>query len=151
MLLSVALGASSFLISGCHPPAPAKPKVTYYYQDADQAKSPNKPIEDPSKIAPLDTGNPPTAQLQKDQEKAEANFNAHPRDKKAKENFIYMTNRLAHGEMLDPNLDRKLKYREALKNFRKVLKVDPKNKDADTWATEIIQIYKSMHLPVPGD
>lgn len=136
---------------GCRPPVAQKQKVSYYYEDADQAKHPNDPQEDPSKIAPLDTGNPPTAKLRKEQAAAEAALKKNPNDKELQKKFVYMTNRLAMGEMLDPQMDRKVKYVDALRCFRKVLKVDPNNADAKKWSIEIEEIYRSMHKTIPSD
>jgi tetratricopeptide (TPR) repeat protein len=49
----------------------------------------------------------------------------------------------------EANLPAREKYRPALKYYRKVLELDPKNAEAEKNKTEIENIYKQMGMPVP--
>jgi hypothetical protein len=51
--------------------------------------------------------------------------------------------------MFDANLSPKKKYRPALQRYRKVLELDPSNKEAKENKQQIEDIYKSMGMPVP--
>jgi len=51
--------------------------------------------------------------------------------------------------MFEANVPPKEKYRPALKYFRKVLSLDPSNKDAQANKDRIEEIYTQMGLPIP--
>jgi len=51
--------------------------------------------------------------------------------------------------MFEAGLPAKEKYRPALKYYRKVLEVDPKNAEALTNKKQIEDIYESMGMPIP--
>jgi tetratricopeptide (TPR) repeat protein len=51
--------------------------------------------------------------------------------------------------MFEANLSPKKKYRPALKRYRRVLELDPGNKEALENKTQIEEIYRSMGMPVP--
>lgn len=53
--------------------------------------------------------------------------------------------------MFNDTLSERVKYRSALKEFRKVLKLDPENKDAKEQADLIIGIYKQLGREIPPD
>lgn len=53
--------------------------------------------------------------------------------------------------MFEAGLPAKEKYRPALKYYRKVLELDPKNSEAMTNKKQIEDIYESMGMPVPKD
>lgn len=48
-------------------------------------------------------------------------------------------------------LSKKTQYRDALREFRTVLKIDPDNKDAKEQSELIIGIYKQMGREIPTD
>jgi tetratricopeptide (TPR) repeat protein len=51
--------------------------------------------------------------------------------------------------MFEANLSPKKKYRPALKRYRRVLELDPSNKDAKENKQQIEDIYKSMGMEIP--
>ncbi len=51
--------------------------------------------------------------------------------------------------MFEANLPAKEKYRPALKYYRKVLELDPKNEEALKNKKQIEDIYESMGMPIP--
>lgn len=51
--------------------------------------------------------------------------------------------------MFEAGLPAKEKYRPALKYYRQVLEVDPKNSEAMTNKKQIEDIYESMGMPIP--
>ena len=75
---------------------------------------------------------------------------AKPKDKKLQKAFIVAGDRYATATMNAPSLPPRTKYREALRLYREVLKVDPKNKEAANNSKMIVDIYKSMGRPVPN-
>lgn len=81
---------------------------------------------------------------------AKKTFAARPKDPKARQGFVAAGDRFATSTMMSPDLDRKVKYRDALRIYREVLKVDPTNHEAKSNSDLIVSIYKSMHRPVPN-
>lgn len=51
--------------------------------------------------------------------------------------------------MFEANLAPKKKYKPALKRYRRVLELDPANKEAQENKQQIEDIYQSMGMPVP--
>ena len=90
------------------------------------------------------------AKLTKAQTAADAAFKKNPKNTAARKAYIDANNRHGLAAMRTDALDRKVKYRIALADFRKVLKVDPKNSIAKENSDLIVSIYKSMHRPIPG-
>ncbi len=82
--------------------------------------------------------------------KAKKVLAAKPKDKKAKQAFVVAGDRFATATMMSPDLDRKVKYRESLRVYREVLKVDPQNKEAKNNSEMIISIYKQLGKPIPN-
>jgi len=74
-----------------------------------------------------------------------------PKDKKAQQHFSECGTVYGHESMVSPVLPAKVKYKQALRIYREVLKVDPRNPVARTESELIITIYKQMHLPIPKD
>lgn len=52
--------------------------------------------------------------------------------------------------MFEANLPSKKKYRPALKRYRRVLELDPSNKEAKENKEQIEEIYESMGMPIPN-
>lgn len=73
-----------------------------------------------------------------------------PGDKKLRLAFVAAGDRFATATMMAPELDRKVKYRDALRLYREVLKVDPKNREAKNNSEMIVGIYKQLGKPVPN-
>jgi hypothetical protein len=51
--------------------------------------------------------------------------------------------------MFEANLSPKKKYKPALQRYRRVLELDPSNKEANENKQQIEDIYKSMGMPIP--
>lgn len=75
---------------------------------------------------------------------------AKPKDKKRQKAFIVAGDRFATASMNAASLPPRVKYRQALRVYREVLKVDPKNREAKNNSEMIVSIYKSMGRPVPN-
>ena len=80
---------------------------------------------------------------------AKQSLAAKPKDKKVRATFVAAGDRYATATMTADSLPPRIKYREALRLYREVLKVDPKNHEASNNAKMIVDIYKSMGRPVP--
>lgn len=72
-----------------------------------------------------------------------------PKDAKLKKKFITAGVKYGHECMTSQDLDRKLKYKYALRAYREVLKLDPDNEVAKPESELIISIYKQMGRPIP--
>ena len=100
-------------------------------------------------------GKPPVdkaamTKLAKTQAAADAAFKKSPKNPGVRQAYIDANNRHGLACMVTDAIDRKVKYRMALTDFRKVLKVDPRNKVAKENADLIVSIYRSMGRPIPG-
>lgn len=80
---------------------------------------------------------------------AKSAFSRTPKSAAAKKAYVASTVRYATASMASDDLDRKVKYKQALKLYREALKVDPKNHEAKNNSDLIVSIYKSMHRPIP--
>jgi tetratricopeptide (TPR) repeat protein len=87
-------------------------------------------------------------QVQKDADDADAKYMKTKSDadkKVAIEKQLSAANYL----MFEANLSPKKKYKPALKRYRRVLELDPGNKEAQDNKQQIEDIYQSMGMPVP--
>ena len=91
------------------------------------------------------------AVLLKRQATTKATFTKKPKDIKAKKAYVDANVALGLQYTYSTTVDRKEKYKLALKCFREALKYDPKNPDAKQMHDQIVGIYKSMGRPVPGE
>ncbi len=82
-------------------------------------------------------------------ESAKKALAAKPKDKKLKQAFVVAGCRYGTASM-NGDLPARVKYRQALRVYREVLKVDPKNKEASNNSKMIVDIYKQMGRPVPN-
>jgi hypothetical protein len=73
----------------------------------------------------------------------------HPKDPKVRDHYAVAGVRFAYESMYSPLLPPKVRYPQALRIYRKVLAVDPKNKEASQASELIISVYNQMHRPVP--
>lgn len=89
------------------------------------------------------------AALEKSQVAAKSAFVKSPKDPKAKAAYIKSSNKLAYTAMNALTLPPRVKYPKALRLYRDVLKVDPKNAEALKWKKQIEDIYRSMGRPIP--
>jgi hypothetical protein len=86
----------------------------------------------------------------KDYEVAKKALAAKPKDKKVRAKFVETACRYGTASMYSPSVPPRVKYRQALRLYREVLKIDPKNKEASNNSKMIIDIYKQMGRPVPN-
>ncbi|MFY9234059.1 MAG: hypothetical protein WAO58_06325 [Fimbriimonadaceae bacterium] len=89
------------------------------------------------------------ATLEKAQSAARVTYLKTPSDKAAKAGFVRATNEMALHLMYVESIPPGVRYPRALKLFREVTEVDPKNEEALKWIGTIEDIYKSMGRPVP--
>lgn len=79
----------------------------------------------------------------------EAKLAKNPKDAKLKAEVAEASYQVGHTMMLNPNLPPRLKYRGALKHFRRTLALNPKHPKAAAEKKTIEDVYKSMGMPVP--
>ncbi len=91
------------------------------------------------------------AKLLKQHTATKAAYAKKPKDPKAKKAYVDTNVALGLQYTYSNTVDRKEKYKLALKYLREALRLDPKNKDAKQMHDQIVAIYKSMGRPVPGD
>lgn len=91
------------------------------------------------------------AKLLKRNAAAKASYVKKPKDAALKKAYVDSNVALGLQYTYATTVDRKEKYKIALKYFRTALKLDPKNKDARKTHDQIVNIYKSMGRPVPGE
>lgn len=83
--------------------------------------------------------------------KAKADFDKNPKDEKLKKEFVDTSVALGLLYTNAVSVDRKEKYKLALQHLNQALKHDPENEDAKSMRNTIVDIYKSMGKPVPGE
>jgi len=93
-------------------------------------------------------GDQKAEQLTKDADDADAKFQ---KSKSDADKMTCITKQLtaANYLMFEANLSPKKKYKPALQRYRRVLELDPSNKEAKENKQQIEDIYKSMGMPVP--
>ncbi len=72
-----------------------------------------------------------------------------PNDAALKQSLITGHLKYGHFFLMNDTLAPKVKYPNALKHYREVLKLDPNNQDAKDNAQQIVDIYKMMGREVP--
>lgn len=87
--------------------------------------------------------------LEKAYVSAKSAWKAKPKSPQLKGAYARATNNLASAVMVSPALDSKAKYPKALRLYREVLKVQPKNAEALKYRDLIESIYRSMNKPIP--
>lgn len=83
-------------------------------------------------------------------EVAKKTLSSKPKDPKVKQAFVAAGDRYAMATMTATSLSPKIRYPGALRLYREVLKVDPKNKEAANNSKMITDIYKQMGRPIPN-
>ncbi|MFZ4622028.1 MAG: tetratricopeptide repeat protein [Bacteroidota bacterium] len=73
-----------------------------------------------------------------------------PNDPALKQSLITAHVKFGHFYLFNDTLAPKVKYPNALRQYREALKLDPENKDAKENAQQIIDIYKMMGREVPN-
>lgn len=90
------------------------------------------------------------AKLVKNQAAAKIAFQKKPKDPKVKKAYVESNVALGLQYTYAGTVDRKEKYKLALRHLREALKYEPNHKDAKAMHDQIVNIYKSMGRPVPG-
>jgi len=80
----------------------------------------------------------------------EAQLAKKPADAKLKMQVAEASYQVGHTMMYDESLPPRIKYRGALKHFRRAMELNPKHAKAAADRKQIEDIYKSMGMPVPG-
>jgi tetratricopeptide (TPR) repeat protein len=96
-----------------------------------------------------DTGAAPHPELAKKVSDLEAAYAKNPSDAATKKQLATATYEYGHTLMMDPQLSPRVKYRAALKEFRRVLELDPNHQQAASEKAMIESIYRQMGRPVP--
>jgi tetratricopeptide (TPR) repeat protein len=130
----------------CLPPL----HITAHAQAAPFAHASKMTLAEALKQAPkLDPGLVP---LEKAFEAAGAKLKKDPKNPAAKK--AYVESAYKFGKAAEDNVNSKLpppvQYRAALALYNKALAVDPKHTPSLKEKQQIIEVYKSMHMPVPG-
>ena len=81
--------------------------------------------------------------------KLEKELKAKPNDKRLIQRAADANFRAGYAMMMSQKTDRKLRYRMALRYFRRTLQLDPQNSDAAAYKQLIESIYRSLNLPIP--
>lgn len=79
----------------------------------------------------------------------EAQVKARPKDAKLKLQAADAEYKAGYASMMSPTLDRKVKYRDALRAFRRALALNPGHKQAAEQKAMIEAIYRQMGRPIP--
>ena len=93
-------------------------------------------------------GDPKADQMIKEADDADAKFQ---KSKSEADKKVCLEKQMAAANylMFEANLSPRKKYRPALKRYRRVLELDPKNEEALQNKTQIEEIYKSMGIQIP--
>lgn len=85
------------------------------------------------------------------EEAAKLAFEKNPKDEILKKDLVDTSVALGLLYTNAVSVDRKEKYKLALNHLNLALKLDPANADAKSMRDTIVNIYKSMGRPVPGE
>lgn len=149
MLRWMLLGAAALCLLGTTLSAPV------------EAQKANKPKETKPKKAtkpatrPADKGvltfseDPEVVKLDKEVQKLEKELKAKPKDSNLRMKVAEANYRTGHTMMMSPKLMPRVKYRGALKYFRRTLALNPNHKKAQEEKNTIEAIYRQMGRPIP--
>lgn len=107
----------------------------------------NNPHSD--EMSSNEEGDTKAVKLMKDADDADEKYRQSKSDADKKE-CINRQLTAANYLMFEANLPSKEKYRPALKRYRRVLELDPSNKEAKENKEQIEEIYESMGMPIPN-
>src|SRR5579862_5186802 len=82
-------------------------------------------------------------------QKAQKALARHPKDPTVRRQFVVCTDRYATATMTSLVLGSHEKYPKALRLYREVLKIDPKNREAAANSKMIEDVYRSLGRPIP--
>jgi tetratricopeptide (TPR) repeat protein len=91
------------------------------------------------------------ALLQEEYEAAKAAYDLQPDDAGLRDQYVAATVIYGHESMMSPDLEARVKYRQALRLYREALELDPDNEVAKAESAMIVEIYEQMGRPVPED
>jgi tetratricopeptide (TPR) repeat protein len=91
------------------------------------------------------------AKLETSYKTAKAALAKKPKDEKTKKAFAVAATQFGHESMVSPALTPRVKYRQALRVYREVLKLYPTYPVAREEFDLMVKIYKQMGRPVPQD
>jgi tetratricopeptide (TPR) repeat protein len=128
---------TALMIAGCNGPPPPS--------DQDKAGTPSKPIAEPPQPKA------DYAALRKAVEDSLAAYKKNPKDADATLGYSKALTDYGNAIQMDPAFSNKIKYRQAIQFFRKAVKLDPKNDEAQAYLNQIVAIYHSIPKPVPGE
>ncbi|MCI0448502.1 MAG: hypothetical protein L0Y79_01800 [Chlorobi bacterium] len=143
----------SFFISSCTKEVPkellenqTKPK-----QNVQQQEMPDDSIHRNLRQSTTDSdvkGDSKAEELTKEADEADAKYEK-TKSEGDKKTCIQKQLTAANYLMFEANLSPKKKYRPALKRYRRVLELDPGNKEAMENKRQIEEIYEQMGMPIP--
>jgi hypothetical protein len=151
LLLAVAVGmlmgcAKSEQADNSAAPAPAPPGAN----PMSSPGPPGAPNAGPAGGASsAGAGEAPHPEMAKKVSDLEAAYAKNPSDAATKKQLVAATYEYGHTVMTDPDLSPRIKYRTALKEFRRVLVLDPNHKQAASEKEMIESIYRQMGRPIP--
>lgn len=138
---------SAALIVGCQ--SPETPAANASQPPASTGTGPYMAGEaDPKDVADEATE---LKRLISEEEAAKAAYEKNPKDEAAKKKFVDSSVALGLLYTNAVSVDRKEKYKLALGHLNQALELDPDNADAKSMRDTIVNIYKSMGRPVPGE
>jgi tetratricopeptide (TPR) repeat protein len=91
----------------------------------------------------------PLIPLEKNYRLTKTAYLKQPKDKKLRDAFVKAATLYGHKAMMSKDLKTSVKYKEALRVYREVLKIEPKHPVAQPEHDLIVSIYKQMGRPVP--
>jgi hypothetical protein len=145
----LALVLVAMLCGACSPPPAPPEKVDQASNAAPSAMPPmGQAANDPETVKKAEAD---LASLKSNYETAKAVFEQSKDNKTAKEAYLVAAVKYGHESMMSPALTPRVKYPQALRIYREVLKVDPNNEVAKSESDLIIKIYGSMNKPVPQE
>jgi hypothetical protein len=107
-------------------------------------------VKDPfTDKALVDLMTPPMKEKAEKAQELQKQHDAKPGDAKVKADLVVAKLDYADAWMFGESLPQRVKYRVALKVYRQVLELDPKNEKATASKKQIEEIYKSLGRPVP--
>lgn len=116
---------------------------------AQRRPTPPVPTEKRASAVAL-AADPAVARLLKHAQALEKKLKAHPTDKALRQRTADATYAAGHAMMVSPKLGSRVKYRGALRLFRRTLQLDPRHRKALSDKNLIVGIYRQMGRPVPG-
>lgn len=152
LLVAIVLGI--FSLSSCQKEVPKE--LLENNQQQSQNQQPQMPDDSIHNRLRQDTenqsdesGDPKAVELMKEADIADEKYENSKSDQDKKE-CIQKQLTAANYLMFEANLPSKEKYRPALKRYRRVLELDPSNKEAKENKEQIEEIYESMGMPIPN-